>query len=57
MKEGDEFGGVDQGSAIGLILHDWVLLYGEVMILFLFIAIFWPLLILPGLAYLLWTYL
>ena len=50
-KEGDEFGGVDQGSMIGLVLNEWVALYAEVLLLMTVIAMCWPLLFVPGAMY------
>lgn len=50
-KEGDEFHGVDQGSALGGLFGTWVRLYGEVAAVF---ALFAGLFTLPGAVYWQW---
>ena len=47
-NEGDEFHGVDQGSAIGGLFGEWASLYGEVALVF---ALFAGALAIPGYAY------
>ena len=54
IKEGDEFLGVDQGSAMRLIINDWVSLYGELAIIFMIIVTLPILLIIPSVLYWPW---
>jgi hypothetical protein len=34
-KEGDEFGGVDHGKNLEVALHEWVVIYGEMILVLL----------------------
>jgi hypothetical protein len=54
VKEGDEFGGIEHGTDTQVALHEWAVLYGEVLLLLTFVLLFWPLLLGPGVLYALW---
>ena len=51
-KEGDEFGGVDQGGNLGVTFHKWVMLYTEAAAALVVFAVLWPLTV-PWLLYVL----
>lgn len=54
IKEGDEFAGIEHNRDIQVAIHEWLVLYGEVMLIAIFVMFFWPLLLGPLVLYFLW---
>jgi hypothetical protein len=53
-KEGDEFAGIEHSRDIQVAIHEWLVLYGEVMLIAIFVVFFWPLLLGLLVLYFLW---
>jgi hypothetical protein len=54
-KEGDEFGGIEHGNDLQVALHEWPMLYGEMLLVLMVVVILSPVLAGPVVLYLLLT--
>jgi hypothetical protein len=56
-KEGDEFGGIEHGNDLQVALHEWPMLYGEMLLVLMVVVLLSPVLAGPVVLYLLLTWL
>jgi hypothetical protein len=54
-KEGDEFGGIEHGNDLQVALHEWPMLYGEMLLVLMVVVLLSPVLAGPVVLYLLLT--
>jgi hypothetical protein len=54
-KEGGEFGGIEHGNDLQVALHEWPILYGEILPVLMVVVLFSPVLAGPVVLYLLLT--
>jgi hypothetical protein len=55
IKEGDEFSGIEHNDDLQVALHEWPMLYGEMLLVLMVVVFLSPLLIGPAILFLLVT--